>query len=87
MQIVTEKLRTTVRHAGQFRCTRCENYSKAAFEYFCLLMFLVCSNVFLIWRSLQDLDDITGWNKPQGSDYVQVRVVKGGLCDAVMGCC
>lgn len=41
-------------------------------------MFIVCINIFLIWRSLPDLDDITGWNKPQGSDYVQVRVVKGG---------
>ena len=41
-----------------------------------MLLLIVGINVFLIWRSLEDLDDITGWNKPQGSDYVQVRVAK-----------
>ena len=44
-----------------------------------MLLLIVGINVFLIWRSLEDLDDITGWNKPQGSDYVQVRVAKEDL--------
>ena len=66
---------TPIWYAGQFVYAKCGNYSKAAFEYFCLLVFIVCINIFLIWRCLQDLEDVTGWDTPQGSDYVQVRVV------------
>ena len=85
-------------HAGQFKCEKCGDHSLAAFQYFLLLVGIVCINVFLIWRCLQDLDDVTSWDMPQGSDYVQVTVVNDKLllmmllllevvADAVAGSC